>query len=94
MLNTNLTEVGRSHLPHGTGKIPLPKFIIECQKCGESVTILYSGKETEEETQDRMKDHLALLMLTHEKNPPETQLPPDVARDKLKQSVRKVRPIP
>lgn len=63
------------------------KWIMECQRCGDSLTIIYHPEKNHSQV-GAVKAHLALLMKTHldAHNEP---FPPD-----LKEWIRKVKPYP
>ncbi len=48
----------------------MPKIVIECQGCKNSLTIIYNFDETDSKVQDEYNAHMAYLMFHHLKEHP------------------------
>lgn len=62
---------------------PKSKYVIECQNCKGSLSIVYSVEDEKVETEDKVKKHLAALMKYHSDNHPGTHhpAPPGTPKD-------------
>ncbi len=71
-----------------------PKYVIECQQCRGSLTIILSAHGAEWEKPGAIEEHLATLMATHVSMipGPQHEKPPGTP-DKKKEYVTKVRPL-
>lgn len=49
----------------------LPKYVIECQHCKESLTITFGTQKIDPDFQKKVKDHLVFLMQKHFENDPD-----------------------
>ena len=69
-----------------------PKFVIECQRCSGSLTIIY-GIHEDEKAKD-VEKHLVSLMQFHLKSPLHKHPSPPPPLPPVQNWVRKVRPVP
>ncbi len=69
--------------------MPNPKYVIECQKCPNSLTILYAVDNPAKETEEIVKKQLASLMRQHYNTHPGE--PPSPTE--MEGWVKKIRPV-
>lgn len=73
----------------------MPKYVIECRACKDSLTIIYSITEEDATKQNPFVDHLAQLMIHHLKEhpPDDDHVPVEIDLDKIKKEwIKRLKP--